>query len=290
MDLDAHSELQEQWTERVRGRWAAHRAAASVCGGDGGAWLDGDAADGFACDASVTPIVMGDVNPAVLQDLVRLCVKLAGHGPGGHAENSSGPDGAGTGPADATPQTPVTPVTPVTPASPQTPATPGPPRTPETAEVPEPGPTARGRDALEREIIGKAVALVSGPGGLASFLRRQQLGARLAGPSLPLDVGVSRHIPAAIRRAVIERDHHCRFPSGCDQPAAGCEVHHTTHQAHGGKTSVQDCALYCWFHHHVVIHQWGWTVVLNRDGTTTAYSPDKTTVLHSHGPPLSPSG
>jgi hypothetical protein len=51
MDLDARSVLQEQWAERVRARWAAYRAAASVPGSDGGAWLDGDAAAGFACDA-----------------------------------------------------------------------------------------------------------------------------------------------------------------------------------------------------------------------------------------------
>ena len=31
-------------------------------------------------------------------------------------------------------------------------------------------------------------------------------------------------------------------------------------------------------------------VVLNPDGITTAYSPDKTKILHSHGPPLTPSG
>ena len=68
--------------------------------------------------------------------------------------------------------------------------------------------TARSRDALTQAIIGKAVGLLSGPGGLASFLRRRQLGARLGGPSLPLDVGVSRDIPAAIRRAVILRDQH----------------------------------------------------------------------------------
>ena len=69
-----------------------------------------------------------------------------------------------------------------------------------------PGPdTARAREALEQAIIGKAVGLLSGPGGLASFLRRRQLGARLGGPSLPLDVGVSSDIPAAIRRAVILR-------------------------------------------------------------------------------------
>ena len=133
--------------------------------------------------------------------------------------------------------------------------------------------------------MGKAVDLVSGPGGLASFLRRRQLGARLGGPSLPLDVGVSRDIPAAIRRAVILRDHHCRWTGGCDQPAPACEVHHLTHKADGGKTSVKDCILFCTFHHQVVIHQMGWTVVLNPDGTTTAWNPDKTKVLHSHGPP-----
>ena len=38
-------------------------------------------------------------------------------------------------------------------------------------------------------VIGKAVDLLSGPGGLASFLRRRELGARLGGPSLPLDIG-----------------------------------------------------------------------------------------------------
>jgi hypothetical protein len=34
-----------------------------------------------------------------------------------------------------------------------------------------------------------------------------------------------------------------------------------------------------------VIHRWGWTLVLNPDGTTTAWNPDRTKVLHSHGPP-----
>jgi 5-methylcytosine-specific restriction endonuclease McrA len=98
---------------------------------------------------------------------------------------------------------------------------------------------------------------------------------------------VSTDIPAAIRRAVIERDQHCRFPNGCDQPAAGCEVHHLTHKADGGKTSVQDCALFC-THHQVEIHRNGWTVVLNPDGTTTAWNKDRTKVLHSHSRNHSP--
>jgi Domain of unknown function (DUF222) len=256
MVLEGSSALMQEWTARVRARWAAHRAAASVSGSDGGAWLDGEAARAFTCDASVIPVVTGEVNPAALDELVRLCVQLdkLRHHHDGTAGDGDGV-GAGTG-------------TDGTGAAPGRPAGPSP-------------DTARAWEALEQAIIGQAVNLLSGPGGLASFLRRRQLGARLGGPSLPLDVGVSSDIPAAIRRAVILRDQHCRFPGGCDQPAAGCEVHHLTHKADGGKTSVKDCALFCGFHHQVVIHQWGWTVVLNPDGTTTAWNKDKTKVQRS---------
>ena len=136
--------------------------------------------------------------------------------------------------------------------------------------------------------LGKAVDLLSGPGGLASFLRRRQLGARLGGPSLPLDIGFSQSVPAGIRNAVTLRDQHCQWAGGCHQPASACEVHHVKHKKNGGKTSVQDCVLLCFFHHQIVIHKWGWTLVLNPDGTTTARNPGKTKVLHSHGPPARP--
>jgi 5-methylcytosine-specific restriction endonuclease McrA len=121
-----------------------------------------------------------------------------------------------------------------------------------------------------------------------SFLRRRQLGARLGGPSLPLDIGYSETIPAGIRNAVTLRDRHCQWAGGCNQPASACEVHHTKHKANGGKTSVKDCVLLCSFHHQVVIHRWGWTLVLNPDGTTTAWNKDRTKTLHSHGPPVRP--
>ena len=143
-------------------------------------------------------------------------------------------------------------------------------------------------EALEQAVIGKAVDLLSGPGGLASFLRRRQLGVRLAGPSLPLDIGYSENIPAGIRHAVTLRDRHCQWAGRCDQPAEACQVHHTRHKANGGPTSVKDCVLLCWFHHQVVIHRWGWTLILNPDGTTTAWNKDRTKVLHSHGPPVRP--
>jgi hypothetical protein len=231
LQLDGSSALQEQWTAQVRSQWAAHRAAASENGSDGGAWLDGDAAEGIACDAAMAPIVTGDVNVDALEDLVRLCVELNGRRDGAR-------DAAWA--------------------------------------------------ALEQAVIGNAVDLLSGPGGLASFLRRRQLGARLAGPSLPLDIGYSETVPAGIRNAVMLRDKHCQWAGRCDQPASACEVHHTKHKANGGKTSVKDCVLLCWFHHQIAIHRWGWTLVLNPDGTTTAWNKDKTKVLHSHGPPVRP--
>ena len=115
--------------------------------------------------------------------------------------------------------------------------------------------------ALEQAVIAKAVDLLSGPGGLASFLRRRQLGARLAGPSLPLDIGYAETIPAGIRNAVVLRDRSASGPAGATSPPRRCEVHHTKHKANGGKTSVKDCVLLCTFHHQIVIHRWGWTLV-----------------------------
>ncbi len=79
---------------------------------------------------------------------------------------------------------------------------------------------------------------------------------------------------------------------GSARPSGKDEIAVAPSQAGGGlvagPTSVKDCALFCTFHHQVVIHQWGWTVVLNPDGTTTAWNKDKTKVIHSHSPPARP--
>jgi hypothetical protein len=61
-------------------------------------------------------------------------------------------------------------------------------------------------------------------------------------------------------------------------------VHHLTHKADGGKTSVGNCVLLCQFHHDICIHRRGWRLVLHPDGATTAYGPAGQ-VLHSHSPP-----
>ena len=51
------------------------------------------------------------------------------------------------------------------------------------------GGTAETLGRLEQQILARVIQIISGPGGLASFLRRSLLGKPLAGPSLPLDVG-----------------------------------------------------------------------------------------------------
>ncbi len=78
----------------------------------------------------------------------------------------------------------------------------------------------------------------------------------MAGPSEPVDVGRRTPvIPPAMRRAVIVRDRHCRFPS-CDRPHTWCDAHHVVHWADGGPTALPNLLLLCRRHHRVV-HQPG---------------------------------
>ena len=207
MVLDGSSALQEEWAGRVRAAWAAHRAGASAGGSDGGAWLDGGAAQAAACDAAVAPVVTGEVNSAVLEDLVRLCIELGRlrrHGAGDDAGRPApASDGAGAPQAARRPRHDRGPGRPWSRPSSARPSTCCPVR------------------AGWRRSCG---ACSSVPGWR---------------PSLPLDVGYAETIPAGIRNAVTLRDKHCRWAGGCSQPAAACQVHHVRHKANGGKTSTR---------------------------------------------------
>ncbi len=141
------------------------------------------------------------------------------------------------------------------------------------------------RAELRELLLAHAVALLSGPGALASVLRTGTLPRPAASVSLPLDIGTATDtIPAHLRRAVIARDRHCRAP-GCYRPPAACEVHHIIPRSRGGPTRLTSLILLCRFHHLIYVHEWGWTITLNPDGTTTATSPDHTRQYHSHAPP-----
>ena len=259
-ELDADSKLQDAWIAGYRARWAAQRAAASVSTGDGGAWLDGDAARQMACDAMLVPVVTADIDLGAVDQLIGLCVEYdhlrrqaaAPGGPDGPgtqagADGADGADGqaAGTGRA------------------------------------------AQVLAMLEHQILATVLQIVSGPGGVASFLRRNLLGQGLNGPSLPLDVGQTDDIPVHLRRLVALRDQRCQFPGGCAQPAAGCEPHHVVHRQDGGHTSLANLKDYCWWHHHVVLHQMGWQLTVHPDGTSEVRSPGGK-IIRSHSPPPAP--
>jgi hypothetical protein len=75
------------------------------------------------------------------------------------------------------------------------------------------------------------------------------------------------------------------WPRRDHQPASVCHVHHLVPRAAGGPPTLANLVPLCSFHHLIVIHRWGWTLALHPDGSTTAASPDRARVLHSHGPP-----
>jgi hypothetical protein len=144
----------------------------------------------------------------------------------------------------------------------------------------------RTRRRLQNTLLAYAADILSGPAGLAAFLRTGLLAHDFpATASLPLDTGApTAAVPPHLRRAVILRDRHCAFP-GCRQKPARCQAHHLIPRARGGVTALHNLALLCSFHHLIAVHRWGWTLALNPDGTTTATSPDGKRVFHSHGPP-----
>lgn len=75
-----------------------------------------------------------------------------------------------------------------------------------------------------------------------------------------LDSGRStRTFSAAQTRAVVARDGHCIWP-GCDAPAGWTDLHHVTHWADGGRTSVDNATLLCGRHHDRV-HLYGHAII-----------------------------
>ena len=144
--------------------------------------------------------------------------------------------------------------------------------------------TAQTRERLQHTLLSWSIDLLSGPGGFPAYLRRHLLPARFTSLSQPLDLGrTTRVIPSHLRKAVIQRDKRCRFP-GCDQPPSVCQIHHLIPWAKGGATTLGNLALFCRYHHIIVIHRWGWKITCHPNGTTTATAPDGR-ILHSHGPP-----
>ncbi|WP_344398295.1 HNH endonuclease signature motif containing protein, partial [Actinomadura alba] len=134
--------------------------------------------------------------------------------------------------------------------------------------------SADGFARLQRSMLRWAIRVLSGPGGLASYLRTGLLERPLGGPSIVLDAGADgKTVPTALERLVRRRDRGCRFP-GCDHPAALSQVHHIVPRSRNGPTALWNLLTLCSFHHLIAVHTWGWDIRLDPDGTTTAIAPD----------------
>ena len=209
-------------------------------------WLTGIGAETAACDAKLVPVVTGTVDWLAVDAMADLWT--GAHGLDAHGSNACGCTCGGcTCPARG-------------PLSPE----------------------AKAR--LRRALLAMAADAMSGPDGLAAYLRSRQLGAPFTTTSLPLDVGYADTIPDHIRRAVIARDRHCQWPGRCDKPPAACHIHHLVPRSQGGKTTLSGLLLLCPYHHEVCVHRQGWKLILHADGTTEAISPHGD-ILRSHGPP-----
>jgi Domain of unknown function (DUF222)/HNH endonuclease len=90
----------------------------------------------------------------------------------------------------------------------------------------------------------------------------------------PLDLGrAARLVSTAQRRALILRDHGCRFP-GCDRPPQWTDAHHLVSWADGGPTNLDNLVSLCRWH-HTAVHEGGWTLHLDTlTNTVTATRPD----------------
>ena len=232
------------------------------------AWPGPAAAPGDECDAAVVPLVTGHIDPGVLDRLAAALLGAPGpsSGPGepGAPGSLSGPAQPGAaGPGAAGPAA-------------------GADARRERAEDDR---RVRATRAARQMVIKAAADLLSGPGGLAAYLRTRLAPDIVASVSLPLDVGaVTDTIPVHLRRAVIARDRHCRWP-GCHQPVAACQPHHIIPRSQGDPTSLTNLLLLCTFHHLIAVHRWGWGIVLLPDGTVTVTSPDGYRTYRSHDPP-----
>jgi hypothetical protein len=234
---------------RLPGTSALEREWIAARAGQPG-WLTGIGAEAEACDAAIAPVVTGTVDWQAADAMTDAWIDAYG------LDRGRGPCGCTCGGCTCKPPAPM---------------------------------DDEAKARLRRTLLAMAADAMSGPDGLAAYLRTRQLGAPYNGKPLPLDVGKVKGIPDHLRRLVILRDRHCAWPGGCSNPPAACQVHHIVPRSAGGKTRLRDLILLCEYHHQVCIHRLGWKLILHADGTTEAISPDGQ-ILRSHGPPTARAG
>jgi 5-methylcytosine-specific restriction protein A len=70
---------------------------------------------------------------------------------------------------------------------------------------------------------------------------------------------LSEAIPPALRSYIWWRDQGICVIDGC-RSRYRLQPHHIRHRSQGGTHHPENLALICWFHHHIAIHQLGYTI------------------------------
>jgi len=99
----------------------------------------------------------------------------------------------------------------------------------------------------------------------------------------PVRLGrVSREPPEWMMRQLKYRDRECTF-TGCGGRRF-THAHHIVWWERGGRTELHNLILVCFFHHKLV-HEYGWKVSRDRDGTVRWFYPDGTRYRAGPAPP-----
>jgi hypothetical protein len=99
----------------------------------------------------------------------------------------------------------------------------------------------------------------------------------------PVRLGrMRREPPEWMLRQLRYRDSECRFP-GCGLRRY-TQAHHVRWWDQGGRTDLDNLVLICSFH-HILVHEYGWSLIRDRDGTVRWFHPDGTRYRAGPGPP-----
>jgi hypothetical protein len=99
----------------------------------------------------------------------------------------------------------------------------------------------------------------------------------------PVGLGrTSREPSGGMLRLLRYRDVECRFP-GCGSRRF-TQAHHVAWWEHGGPTDLDNLLLVCSFHHKLV-HEYGWAVKREPDGTASWFHPDGARYRAGPAPP-----
>jgi hypothetical protein len=101
--------------------------------------------------------------------------------------------------------------------------------------------------------------------------------------SQPVRLGrITREPPDWMIRQLKYRDKECTFPS-CGHRRY-TQAHHIVWWEHGGRTDLDNLVLVCSFH-HTLVHEYGWRLHRDQDGTVRWFHPDGTRYRAGPGPP-----